>query len=115
MPYGLALTMTDASANTIYCLIAVVFAGIAGAKWLARKIDQAIKAAAPYFREFIDTHTDAVTALKDNLIETSNSNKAIHEKLTSVHKTLDIHGETLTKIDARTKHLEQPRVNASAE
>lgn len=82
-------------------------AGIAGWKWVAKKIDQFVAWGGPIAREFASTHNEAVIALKDNLIETTRTTTAIHEKLASVHQTLDKHGEKLANIDRRTAHLDK--------
>lgn len=96
---------SDAS-YLIFVLGSVIIAGIAGWKWVARKIDQLVTWGGPIVREFASTHNEAVIALKDNLVETTRTTTAIHEKLASVHEVLGKHGEKLDNIDRRTKHLE---------
>lgn len=106
MLHGLFAANTDGS-YLIYVLGSVVVGGLAGWRWIAKKVDQLVAWAGPLLAGFVQAHNEAVVALKDNLVETSRSTSAIHEKLASVHDTLDKHGEKLANIDRRTAHLDR--------
>ena len=107
---GLAMAGSDSS-YLIFVLGSVIIAGIAGWKWVAKKIDQLVSWGGPIVSEFASTHNEAVVALRDNLVETTRTTTAIHEKLTSVHQVLDKHGEKLANIDRRTQHLDNSHLS----
>jgi hypothetical protein len=102
---GLAMANADLFTYLIYVLGAVIFAGIAAAKWAGKQFRDLMNWLRPLVTDFFEDQKLTMHTARESLTEMAKTTATIQVRIDNVHQTLGQHGEKLACIEKRTQHL----------